>query len=207
MKIQNPDVFFRENCKFCSSETVHICIKDHPYDYMPRTDSGYVKIDRNLVRHTMKNFSNSLAAGIDGIPSILMKKCADSLSGPFDIILKQFFDYGHMPKILKLQLILPQHKSGALKSKPGSFRPISLTSQVSKLMEKLLKSNIIHHLESNNLLGRFQFGFRSGRSCLASLLDYYEKILEIVENGGNVDSLFLDFEKAFDKVDHVILCH
>ena len=45
------------------------------------------------------------------------------------------------------------------------------------------------------------------QSCLASLLDYYEKILEVLKNGGNVDSLFLDFEKAFDKVDHGILCH
>ena len=62
-------------------------------------------------------------------------------------------------------------------------------------------------MESNNLLGRFQFGFRNGRSCLASLLGYFEKILEQVENGGNIDSLFLDFEKAFDKVDHGLLCH
>ena len=74
-------------------------------------------------------------------------------------------------------------------------------------MEKIIKPNLIKHLESNNLLGKFQFGFRSGRSCLASLLGYYEKILEITENGGNVDSLFLDFEKAFDKVDHGLLCH
>ena len=154
-----------------------------------------------------EEFSNSLAAGIDGIPSILMKKCADSLSGPLSTILKQSYDLGYMPGILKLQLILPQHKSGALKSKPSSFRPISLTSQISKLMEKILKNNIISHLENNNLLGKFQFGFRSGRSCLASLLGYYEKILECVEDGGNIDSLFLDFEKAFDKVDHGLLCH
>ena len=155
----------------------------------------------------MSNFSNSLAAGIDGIPSILMNKCSESLSGPLSILLQQSYELEFMPDRLKLQLILPQHKSGALKSKPSSYRPISLTSQISKLMEKIIKNNVINYLESNNLLGSFQFGFRAGRSCLASLLGYYEKILEVVEQGGNIDSLFLDFEKAFDKVDHGLLCH
>lgn len=112
-----------------------------------------------------------------------------SLSGPLSIILKQSYDLSYDPKRLKLQLVLPQQKSGSIKSKPSSFRPISLTSQLSKVMEKLLKPNIINHLDNNKLLGRFQFGFRNGRSCLASLLGHYEKILDIVENGGNVDSI------------------
>ena len=136
----------------------------------------------------MSKFSTSLAAGLDGIPSILINKCAD-LSGPLSIILKQSYDLSYDPKRLKLQLVLPQQKSGSIKSKPSSFRPISLTSQLSKVMEKLLKPNIINHLDNNKLLGRFQFGFRNGRSCLASLLGHYEKILDIVENGGNVDSI------------------
>ena len=55
-------------------------------------------------------------------------------------------------------------------------------------MKKILKENIVKHLKTHNLLDKFQFGFRSGRSCLASLLGYCEKILEVVEQGGNIDS-------------------
>ena len=60
----------------------------------------------------------------------------------------------------------------------------------------------MNFLESNGLLGQFQFGFRKGRSCLSSMLEYYDKIVQSVEAGINVDSVYLDFEKAFDKVDH-----
>ena len=65
----------------------------------------------------------------------------------------------------------------------------------------------MNHLEQNNLLGDHQFGFRSKRSCLAQMLSYYDKILKNMENGHNVDSVYLDFEKAFDKVDFGLLCH
>ena len=65
----------------------------------------------------------------------------------------------------------------------------------------------MNFLESNGLLGQFQFGFRKGRSCLSSMLEYYDKIVQSVEAGFNVDSVYLDFEKAFDKVDHGLLCH
>ena len=171
-KVQNSHKFFMEDCPHCKNEIVHICIEDHPQSYTSGMDSGYVFIDERIVKHTLKEFSNSLAAGIDGIPSILMKKCADSLSGPLTLILKQSYDLGYLPGILKLQLILPQHKSGSLKSKPSSFRPISLTSQISKLMEKILKNNIISHLEDNNLLTRKQHGLRKRKSCISQLLDH-----------------------------------
>ena len=141
----------------------------------------------------MSNLSNSLAAGLDGIPSILINKYAESHSGPLATIFKQSCKFGCLPDRLKLQLILPQHKADAIKSKPSSCRPISWTSQISKLMKKILKENIVKYLETHNLRDKFQFGFRSGRSCLASLLGYCEKILEVVEQGGNIDSLFLDF--------------
>ena len=109
-------------------------------------DSGYISIDKYIVKKTMAGFSKSLAAGIDGIPSLLMNKCSDSLSDPLTIILKQCYDLGLMSERLKLQLILPQHKSGSLKTKPSSFQPISLCSQISKLIEKIIKDNIILHL-------------------------------------------------------------
>ena len=70
-----------------------------------------------------------------------------------------------------------------------------------------MKEFIMSHLENGGHLGDHQFGFRAKRSCLAQLLRYYEDILKNIEEGFNQDSIFLDFEKAFDKVDFGILCH
>ena len=63
------------------------------------------------------------------------------------------------------------------------------------------------NLERYNLIGDHQFGFRQKRACLAQMLKYYEDILQASENGSNVDSIYLDFENAFDKLDFGLLCH
>ena len=63
------------------------------------------------------------------------------------------------------------------------------------------------YLEGNNLLNANQHGFWSKRSCLTQLLENYDTILNLVEEGTNVDVVYLDFAKAFDKVVHGILCH
>ena len=86
------------------------------------------------------------------------------------------------------------------------YRPISLTSNVIKIFEKIIKREVTSYLENNNLLNNFQHGFRKHRSCLTELIDYYNYILSsILEKNNNVDVIYLDFSKAFDKVDHQIL--
>ena len=62
-------------------------------------------------------------------------------------------------------------------------------------------------MEVNNQLNPNQHGFRATRSCLSQLLEHQDRILSILEEGYNVDSIYLDFSKAFDKVDPGILCH
>ena len=68
----------------------------------------------------------------------------------------------------------------------------------------LSKEKIIAHLESNNLIGDSQHGFRSKHSCLTSLLDFFVRVIDIYDTGNNkaVDLIYLDFQKAFDK-DHM----
>jgi ribonuclease P/MRP protein subunit RPP40 len=73
------------------------------------------------------------------------------------------------------------------------------------MFEKVVRNNLVHFLEANDLFNKSQHGFRSGRSCLSQLLDYHDKIVSLLEKGLNVDSVYLDFSKAFDKVDHQIV--
>ena len=60
-------------------------------------------------------------------------------------------------------------------------------------------------MNDNNLFNESQHGFRSGRSCLSQLLEHYDTVLSILEDGANADVVYLDFAKAFDKVDHRIV--
>ena len=82
---------------------------------------------------------------------------------------------------------------------------MTLTSHLVKIFERVVGKNIVRFLERNGTLNNGQHGFRQGRSCLSQLLLHYEKILEYIQDGQNTDVIYLDFVKAFDKVDHGIL--
>ena len=88
------------------------------------------------------------------------------------------------------------------RQEPGNYRPISLISVVYKTMERLVKGKIITPLESNNLIGGSQHGFRNKRSCLTCLLDFFAHVIDTYEEGNNkaVNLIYLGFEKTFDKV-------
>ena len=95
----------------------------------------------------------------------------------------------------------PLYKKGN-KSTPGNYRPVSLTSVVCKVLESIIKDAIMEHLEQHKLLEVSQHGFLPGRSCLTNLLAYLENVTKHVDSGLPVDTLYLDFAKAFDKVPH-----
>ena len=88
------------------------------------------------------------------------------------------------------------------KKKPENYRPISLTSVPCKLMEKLVRDIIVRHMTENNLFSNAQHGFIKGKSCVTQLLEFLEDITQSIDNGDEVDFIYLDFCKAFDKVPH-----
>jgi len=83
-----------------------------------------------------------------------------------------------------------------------NYRPISLTSVVSKLLEHIICRNLLTHLESNNILTSLDHGFRSGYSCETQLLLTAHDLLKAYDTGTQVDIGILDFSKAFDTVPH-----
>ena len=95
------------------------------------------------------------------------------------------------------------HEKGS-RHEPGNYRPISSTSVVCKTMERLVKGRLITHLEMNHLIGDSQHGFRNKRNCLISLLDFFAQVIGTYDTDNNkaVDLVYLDFQKALDKVPH-----
>ena len=81
----------------------------------------------------------------------------------------------------------------------------ALTSHIIKIYERILRGVMVDYVDRNELLCDNQHGFRSGRSCLTQLLSHVDDIVKGLINGADTDAIYLDFAKAFDKVDHQLL--
>jgi len=108
---------------------------------------------------------------------------------------------GVVPTQWKFANVTPIYKKGT-KSDPSNYRPVSLTSVISKLMERLIAEDILVHLRSNNLLCAQQHGFTPGKSTSTNLLEALDVWTEALSHGLPVDIIYMDYAKAFDTVPH-----
>ena len=173
-----------------------------PQEDTPLMDE--ITFTQDDVISAIKEIGTHSASAEDDIPAIVLKRCAEELSYPILLIWRDSLESGIVPKNFKKQIITPVFKKGS-RAKSSNYRPISLTSHLIKIFERILRTHIVKHLELNNLLCKNQHGFRKGRGCLTQLLKHIDRILNNFLNGHDTDCIYLDFAKAFDKVDHQIL--
>ena len=164
-------------------------------------DINFTKEDIELAIDELDNYA---ATGHEDIPAKTLKSCKHEISVPLTILWKWSMNTGEIPQDLKTEYITPIYKKGN-KTDPANYRPISLTSHVTKIFERVIRTQLVDFLESNKLLSLTQHGFRKGRSCLTQLLQHYDSILRNLNEGFETDVIYLDFAKAFDKVEHNIL--
>ena len=108
---------------------------------------------------------------------------------------------GIVPSEWKEANIRPLFKKGS-RNKPDNYRQVSLTSVVCKLLETLIRDHMEEFLVKHKLINTSQNGFLKARLCLTNLLYFFEEITKWVDDGSPVDVVYLDFQKAFDKVPH-----
>ena len=159
---------------------------------------------RDDIISAINEISENSACGEDDIPAIVLKRCKNSLSYPIMCIWKESMQTGIIPAKYKAQTITPIHKKDS-KAIPANYRPISLTSHIIKIFERVIRKDVVKFLEDNKLLFKNQHGFRALRSCLTQLLAHIDSILNNQLINVDTDVIYLDYEKAFDKVDHQIL--
>ena len=107
---------------------------------------------------------------------------------------------GHVPQIWREADMVPIHKKGKDRAKVDSYRPISLTSCVGKLMERLINTRLTWHLEKNNIISPEQAGFRQHRSTEDQVAYIAQKIEDGFQDKKHTLTIWIDMEKAFDKV-------
>ena len=144
------------------------------------------------------------SSGPDNIPARLLKEgaveIAPSLTRRFNLSLLQ----ASVPAAWKEAHVIPLHKKGD-RSNVKNYRPVSLTSVVSKVLEKVLHFHLYKHLSTSDLLSNAQHGFCPGRSCESLLLDSVHDWAKTLHEKGTPDVIFLDISKAFDTVSHTNL--
>ena len=180
--------------------------KKNPYDVGKEVRGGLNEISFNNddIIEAIDEISATSAAGPDGYSAMFLKKCKMTIAKPLYMIWRSCLDHGVTPNIWILSYVVPIFKGGS-KGDPVNYRPVSLTSHLIKICEKVIRKNIVSYMDELGLFNSSQHGFRSGRSCLSQLLTHFDKILSYLEQGINVDTVYLDFSKAFNKVDHGIL--
>ena len=158
------------------------------------------------VINAIKETKINSAPGPDNFPSIVLHKCKEVLAKPLEIIMNKSIKSSEIPSIWKLAHVIPIHKGGS-KAKAVNYRPVSLTSIIAKLLERIIRGYLIKYLETNDAFPDSQHGFRSGRSTVTQLLEQFESIIEAFELNSNIDIIMLDYAKAFDKINISILLH
>ena len=123
---------------------------DEPLSTIPITPSA--------VYEELKRLKEDKAAGPDLIPSVVLKCCAEQLASPLATIFQKSLIKGQVPLDWKKATVTPIFKKGQ-KCKPNNYRPIILTSQTCKVMERIVKKRVVQHLQENNLISPHQHGF------------------------------------------------
>uniref|UniRef100_A0A0P4VVU6 Reverse transcriptase domain-containing protein n=1 Tax=Scylla olivacea TaxID=85551 RepID=A0A0P4VVU6_SCYOL len=158
-------------------------------------------ITESEILSVTKSMNVNKTPGPDKISPRLLKEARNELVKPLTILFNKTLLAGKVPHEWKLANVTPIFKKGN-KSLPANYRPISLTSVVCKLMETIIRDKIVKYLEENKIIKDSQHGFRTKRSCLTNLLDFFYEVFNSYDETKAVDIIYLDFQKAFDTVPH-----
>ena len=148
----------------------------------------------------LKELKVSKAPGPDSIYPTVLKECADSIAPLLRQIFQRSIDTGELPEDWLKVNVSPIYKKGN-RADPGNYRPVSLTS-ICKIIEHIIHTTVMHHLDEHNVLNDEQHGFRKGRSCETQLALTVNDLNGILNSQGQADVIILDFSKAFDSVPH-----
>jgi len=137
----------------------------------------------------------------DTISTRLLKETAEVTVPILKLIFEKSLATGGVPYDWRIANATPVYTKGECCA-PQNYRPISLTSTFSKVLEHIISSHLMKHLENNNLLYEFQHGFQRNRSCETQLVSFINDLGKSYDNSKQTDVIFMDIAKAFDTVLH-----
>ena len=141
----------------------------------------------------IEDIKPNAAPGPDDIPVMLLKNCKDAVTEPTHLIWKMCFSAEEVPSLYKFSHVVPLYKKDS-RAMPTNYRPISFTSHVIKIFERVIRKKMVDYLEKNELICNRQHGFRAGWSCLTQLLHCFDDVLKSITNNSDFDQSLMSLQ-------------
>jgi len=152
-------------------------------------------VSENELGKVVKNFKGKCSSGFDGVTVFIVKKCVPFIKKPLANICNTSFSLGVFPEIRKVAIIKPVHKKGNT-GEVQKYRPISLLSVFSKIVEKLMYSRLMLFVTKNNILNHVERGFHEGKSTETVTCAFLENIQKSKKKKINLIGIFFLFVKS-----------
>ena len=163
-------------------------------------------VSEEFIRKELNGLDPKKSTGLDNISPKFLKEGAEQLAPIISHIVNLSITSGIVPNELKEAKVSPLYKKND-KLEVGNYRPISVLNTVSKILEKSVHTQLLQYLTSNNLIYKYQSGFRPNHSTDTCLMYLTDIIKTEIAKGNFVGMMLLDVQKAFDSVNHTILCN
>ena len=159
-----------------------------------------IDVTKEINSKKIIELNTNKSPGPDNMHPRVVKELSLVIVNPSYYIYNLSIKTGKIPSAWKLGSISAIYKNKGSKHCVENYRPISLSSIACKILESIIKDSIMTYLMTNKILTAKQFGFLRGRSTILQLLKVVDKLTEILDNGGVIDTIYCDFMKAFDTV-------
>ena len=170
----------------------------------PNTTFQFEEIDNRTVLQYINIMKPSHCCGHDNISSNTLKFIANEVSPSLTLIINQSLSTGIFPDSLKTAKVIPIHKKDG-KTIMSNYRPISILPVLSKIIESVMHSQLMHYFSENKLFSTQQYGFRPNRSTELAVLELMDRNIDNMNKSRCPINIYVDLSKAFDSLDHNIL--
>ena len=134
-----------------------------------------ITITEEKVYKKLESLKVGKTLGSDGICSTVLKEVIDVICKPLQLIYQESLNNSFMPNDWNNANVIPLFEKES-KGNKTNYRLVSMTIQICKIVESIIKDEVIQHLQKKNLLNSSQHGFSKGKSCLTYLLMFLEDV-------------------------------
>ena len=170
-----------------------------PVDYYTDARTDSVLFSETLVRRAIQRMKANSKGGPDGIPPIFYKRLSSFLCLPLANLFRSCFAAGYLPPVWKQAYITPIFKKGT-RTDSNNYRPIALTCTMCKLMESVIKDQLVQYLSDNYLISPNQHAFLVNHSTTTNLLECVHDWMLSLQDHRSTDVIYVDISRAFDSI-------